>query len=113
LPLEEIIEMEELRKEISGIIGDVTFNPKDTIPRDIADKIIALIIKTDPVAKLHCSDGLSAAALAKRFHETYEKLAPQFSYKTREESSKPWDEVPEDNKNLMIATCAELLKQGI
>jgi hypothetical protein len=69
--------------------------------------------KTEPVAKLQCSDGLEAAALAKRFHETYERLAPQFDYKTREESKVAWDDVPEANKNLMIATCAEILKQGI
>ena len=59
------------------------------------------------------SAGLSAVALAKRFHETYEYLAPKFNYNTREESASPWDEVPEANKKLMIATCAEILKQGI
>ena len=67
----------------------------------------------EPVAEVPCSALLEAAALAKRFHETYENLAPQFNYKTREESKVPWSEVPEANKNLMIATCAELLKQGI
>ena len=69
--------------------------------------------KPDTGAKLACSDGLEAAALAKRFHETYEKLAPHYNYETRKKSAVPWDEVPENNKALMIATCASLLKQGL
>ena len=48
--------------------------------------------------------------LAKQFHETYERLAPAFDYKTREASAKPWSEVPEDNKKLMIAVCNEVLQ---
>lgn len=51
----------------------------------------------------------SAEKLAAAFHETYERLAPDFGYKTREDSAKPWAEVPEQNKRLMIAVCAEIL----
>jgi hypothetical protein len=47
--------------------------------------------------------------LTQRFHETYERLAPAFGYRTREASAKPWSEVPAQNKQLMIAVCAELL----
>lgn len=47
--------------------------------------------------------------LAQLFHETYERLAPSYGYRTREESAKPWDEVPEQNRALMVATCAEVL----
>jgi hypothetical protein len=50
-----------------------------------------------------------AEQVAQRFHETYERLAPDFGYKTREASAKPWADVPEQNKALMIAVCAELL----
>jgi hypothetical protein len=46
--------------------------------------------------------------LAQRFHETYERLAPQFGYETRRESAKPWSEVPENNKQLMVAVCGEI-----
>lgn len=49
--------------------------------------------------------------LAQRFHETYERLAPNFGYKTRETSAKPWEQVPEQNKRLMIAVCAEILAE--
>ena len=49
----------------------------------------------------------TAEALAERFHSTYERLAPSFGYQTRAESAVAWAEVP--HKELMIATCAELL----
>ena len=50
-----------------------------------------------------------AEALARRFHETYERLAPSHGYETRKESAVAWENVPEQNKSLMIAVCAELL----
>lgn len=54
-----------------------------------------------------------AEALAKRFHETYERLAPRFGYETREASAKPWSDVPEQNRSLMIAVCQELIDDGV
>lgn len=50
----------------------------------------------------------TAEQIAARFHETYERLAPSFSYKTREASAKPWADVPEQNKRLMIAVAREV-----
>lgn len=52
----------------------------------------------------------TAEQMARTFHEVYERLAPEYGYKTREESAKPWDEVPEANRRLMIATCTEVLR---
>jgi hypothetical protein len=52
---------------------------------------------------------MAAEQLAQRFHETYERLAPAFGYETRKESARPWAEVPEQNRRLMIAVCAEIL----
>lgn len=46
--------------------------------------------------------------LARIFHEAYERLAPDFGYKTREASAVPWEEVPEANRNLMIAVAGEV-----
>ena len=56
---------------------------------------------------------LTAAAehMARKFHEHYEALAPSFGYKTREESAVPWDEVPVQNKALMVATCLALMSE--
>lgn len=45
---------------------------------------------------------------AQKFHESYERLAPSFGYETREASAVPWEQVPQNNKRLMIAVCAEL-----
>lgn len=43
-------------------------------------------------------------AIAKLFHQTYERLAPDFGYETRRESAVPWEAVPENNRKLMTAT---------
>jgi hypothetical protein len=50
-----------------------------------------------------------AEGLARAFHENYERLAPEYGYKTREASAVPWDEVPDANKQLMVATAAAVL----
>lgn len=55
---------------------------------------------------------MSPEQLAKQFHETYERLAPEYGYKTREASAVPWNEVPEQNKKLMIAVCREIMTKG-
>lgn len=54
---------------------------------------------------------MKAEELARRFHETYERLAPSFGYETREASRKEWADVPDRNKRLMIAVCGELLRE--
>lgn len=52
---------------------------------------------------------ISAETVAEWFHEAYERLAPEFGYKTRDASAVPWSDVPEANKRLMIATVADVL----
>jgi hypothetical protein len=54
----------------------------------------------------------SAERIAEEFHATYERLAPQYGYKTRKGSAKPWAEVPSANKKLMVAVVADLLKRS-
>ncbi len=51
--------------------------------------------------------------LAHLFHETYERLAPEYGYATRSETAIPWLDIPEDNPNkrLMIAVAGEVLKE--
>lgn len=55
----------------------------------------------------------SAEYVARRFHEAYERLAPNFDYRTRQASAKPWEQVPDDNRRLMIAVAQELLARGV
>lgn len=57
-------------------------------------------------------DDPRAEVLAQRFHEAYERLAPHFSYQTRAESAVPWNEVPDANRQLMVAVCEEILAGG-
>lgn len=54
-----------------------------------------------------------AETVAREFHETYERLAPDHGYRTREASAKPWADVPEQNKSLMVAVAADLIERGI
>lgn len=52
---------------------------------------------------------MDAEQLARLFHGTYEELAPNFNYETRKASAKPWKDVPENNKKLMIAVAERIL----
>lgn len=51
--------------------------------------------------------------IAKAFHERYERLAPEHSYETRKASAVPWEQVPENNKSLMMAVVRSLLADGV
>jgi hypothetical protein len=54
-----------------------------------------------------------AETIASLFHATYETLAPEHGYETREASAVPWDDVPANNKALMIATVQHMLDTGV
>lgn len=56
---------------------------------------------------------VSAEELAMFFHETYEKLAPEFSYKTKKASAVDWKDVPKNNKDLMIAVAEKVINRFI
>jgi hypothetical protein len=53
---------------------------------------------------------MTAEELAQLFHETYERLAPNYGYTTRTSSAVEWRNVPEPNKSLMIAVAKEVLE---
>lgn len=53
---------------------------------------------------------MNAEQLARLFHETYERLAAEHDYETRSESAVPWEQVPEKNRRLMVATAAEVMQ---
>ncbi|AYF29324.1 hypothetical protein CSH63_18000 [Micromonospora tulbaghiae] len=55
----------------------------------------------------------AAEQVAQQFHETYERLAPDHGYRTREASARPWADVPDTNKRLMVAVVEELLARGV
>ena len=49
-----------------------------------------------------------ADEVARAFHETYERLAPD-----REASAVPWEDVPDANANLMRAVARDLLERSV
>ena len=55
----------------------------------------------------------AAEYVAERFHEAYERLAPNHGYETREASRKAWADVPDQNKQLMIEVCQDLIDRGV
>lgn len=55
---------------------------------------------------------MQAERIARAFHEAYERLAPSFGYETRKASAVPWEDVPEENRELMVATVETLLEDG-
>lgn len=52
---------------------------------------------------------VTAEELARFFHETYERLAPEHGYETRKATAVPWEDVPENNRQLMIAVCKAVI----
>lgn len=47
--------------------------------------------------------------LAVLFHNTYERLAPAFGWRTKKGCNVPFERLPERNRALMIATCQTVL----
>ena len=119
--LEQAHEIDSLREELVSLMTQLV----DTIPCAVTDRgsdgiwhpirearrvLGSLLAERDALLSVvnlshEFADFLS---LAKRFHETYERLAPLFGYRTRVKSAVPWESVPEQNRALMEATCQEL-----
>jgi hypothetical protein len=51
--------------------------------------------------------------IAKAFHEAYERRAPSHGWETQERSRTAWENVPEENRSLMIGVVIELLSTGV
>jgi hypothetical protein len=52
----------------------------------------------------------TASYTAWLFHETYERLAPDFGYEVRPDvGQRPFSELPDNNRALMIATAQEVI----
>lgn len=52
-------------------------------------------------------------AVARAFHESYEMFAPAIGWDTQTKSRMSWDDVPSDNKQLMLVVVTDLLSRGI
>lgn len=52
---------------------------------------------------------MTAEQLAQFFHETYARLAPEFGRKVSQTPSKPWADVREPHKSILVAVAREML----
>lgn len=75
--------------------------------------MIGGIVGAPEPAPDECAGMSAAEALAVQFHEAYERLAPEHGYSTREASRKPWRDVPDNNRSLMIAVAADILGRSV
>jgi hypothetical protein len=57
-------------------------------------------------------DSLIVDYIASEFHRLYEKIAPNYGYKTRKASAVSWADLSVNNKGLMRAVVATMLKDG-
>lgn len=55
----------------------------------------------------------SSLTIAAAFHRAYEDVAPANGYETREESRVPFDQLPEANRETMLATVRRLLELDV
>lgn len=56
---------------------------------------------------------VTAERIASAFHAAYEELAPTYAYETRKSSAVAWEDVPDNNRALMIGTVQRLLDSGV
>ena len=83
------------------------YSPEPTIEERLG-KIESQLSELIELLSCDDCDCESPEDMAKKFHEAYERLAPEFGYATKKDSAVHWDYVPKENKNLMIAVCKEL-----
>jgi hypothetical protein len=55
----------------------------------------------------------TAEIIAKRFHEVYEDLAPTMGWETQERSRKSWEQLPIENKWLMVKVVEQLMEEKV
>jgi hypothetical protein len=88
------------------VFGELLPTPEGEDPTRIADSPGPHVIREVDVDTI-------ADDVARAFHESYERLAPEFGYKTREASAVPWEDVPDANASLMRAVARDLLERGV
>jgi len=91
--------------EHTGTIVGYTFKARDEIAQCFPNLFLNYGDRADDVEDMTLEE-----AVAKFFHDTYERLMPQFHYQTRASSAVPWSDVPANNKELMIAVCREVIQ---
>lgn len=55
----------------------------------------------------------AGVTIARRFHEEYEHIAPMYGWTTQEASRVDWDDLPDNQRKLMVHVVANLLAAGV
>lgn len=58
-------------------------------------------------------DERTTERIARRFHEEYEALAPAHEWATQEASAVPWDDLPDNQRRLMVNVVANLIVKKV
>lgn len=53
-----------------------------------------------------------AEFIAREFHRIYTHLAPAFGWRVHRDTRDSWEELPDRNRKLMIATAGRLIADG-
>lgn len=62
---------------------------------------------------VHARDLEHADVVARAFHEKYEQLAPMHGWETQHRSRREWEDVPAENRALMVHVADDLIGEGI
>ena len=76
-------------------------------PANVRNSWEAMIAAAPPAASVRAKD-VTNLEIATAFHEAYERLAPRYGYETRPESRKPFSDLPNELKLLMVAVVREV-----
>jgi hypothetical protein len=95
-------------KSMNRIVINIAAKNSNTTDIDFND--FRVRVKTeDLIAAVDRRREIDALELAILFHETYERLAPNYGYETRTETRKFDPNTP--NGKLMVAVCDEIIKK--
>ena len=76
-------------------------------PANVRNSWEAMIAAAPPAASGRAKE-VTNLEIATAFHEAYERLAPRYGYETRPESRKPFSDLPNELKLLMVAVVREV-----
>lgn len=76
-------------------------------PANVRNSWEAMIAAAPPAASVRAKE-VTNLEIATAFHEAYERLAPRYGYETRPESRKPFSDLPNELKLLMVAVVREV-----
>jgi hypothetical protein len=94
--------------DTSGVAGDIGSMPAWAVSR--LQTAVATALREARAQGWREACEAEREPVARDLHAAYERLAPEYSYETREATRKPWDEAPVNNRGLMTAAVDAALR---